>query len=223
MIIVWEIRWEHNLIFIKFEFRETNSQKNGLWNSWSQISPQSGFVVYIESRELWGIAQEENGGKCKIFKTLFYHKILMIKESCLISGKFMFAISAIMNWCIKIFIMNEHWKIRVCHNDCCILDKKSAIVTSFNTAINWCYNEHDGVSNHQHLVYSTVCSGVDQSKPQSSMWPLVTGGFPSQRASNAENVSIWWRHIGQHERLWPTSMLLMRITVIDMMMMFLFQ
>ena len=30
-------------------------------------------------------------------------------------------------------------------------------------------------------------------------WPLwgnppVTGGFPSERASDAENVSIWWRH-----------------------------
>ena len=30
-------------------------------------------------------------------------------------------------------------------------------------------------------------------------WPLwggstVTGGFPSQKASNVENVSIWWRH-----------------------------
>ena len=24
--------------------------------------------------------------------------------------------------------------------------------------------------------------------------PAVIGGFPSQRASNAENVSIWWRH-----------------------------
>ena len=24
--------------------------------------------------------------------------------------------------------------------------------------------------------------------------PPVTGGFPSQRVSNAENVSIWWRH-----------------------------
>ena len=24
--------------------------------------------------------------------------------------------------------------------------------------------------------------------------PPVTGGFPSQRASNAENDSIWWRH-----------------------------
>ena len=32
------------------------------------------------------------------------------------------------------------------------------------------------------------------------MWgnPPVTGGFPSQRASIAENVSIWWRH---HVRL----------------------
>ena len=32
-------------------------------------------------------------------------------------------------------------------------------------------------------------------------WPLwgeesVTGEFPAQRASNAENVSIWWRHHG---------------------------
>ena len=26
--------------------------------------------------------------------------------------------------------------------------------------------------------------------------PPVTDGFPSQRASNAENVSIWWRHYG---------------------------
>ena len=32
-------------------------------------------------------------------------------------------------------------------------------------------------------------------------WPLCwesTGGFPSQRASKAENVSIWWRHHGSH-------------------------
>ena len=32
-------------------------------------------------------------------------------------------------------------------------------------------------------------------------WPLcgeftVTGEFPAQRASNEENVSIWWRHNG---------------------------
>ena len=28
----------------------------------------------------------------------------------------------------------------------------------------------------------------------SALQAFVTGGFPSQRTSNAENVSIWWRH-----------------------------
>ena len=52
------------------------------------------------------------------------------------------------------------------------------------------------------VVYSTVCSGADQSKHQSSgvigLWAgnsPVTGEFSAQMASNAENVSIWWhRH-----------------------------
>ena len=50
------------------------------------------------------------------------------------------------------------------------------------------------------IVYSTVYSGADQRKHQGSA-PLafwgnssVTGEFPAQMASNAENVSIWWRH-----------------------------
>ena len=30
----------------------------------------------------------------------------------------------------------------------------------------------------------------------------VTGEFPAQRASNAENVSIWWRHHVIHENVW---------------------
>ena len=52
------------------------------------------------------------------------------------------------------------------------------------------------------IVYSTLYSGTDQRKHQSSpslafvrgihRWPVVS--FPAQRASNAENVSIWWRH-----------------------------
>ena len=51
------------------------------------------------------------------------------------------------------------------------------------------------------IVYSTVNSGADQRKHQSSASLAlcagkspVTGEFPAQRASNAENVSIWWRH-----------------------------
>ena len=49
---------------------------------------------------------------------------------------------------------------------------------------------------------SSVCSGVDQLKKTSKLRVTgiceekspVTGGFPSQRTSNAENESIWLRH-----------------------------
>ena len=49
-------------------------------------------------------------------------------------------------------------------------------------------------------VCSTVCSGEHQRSVKSPRhWPLwgeCTGDWwiPWQRASNAENVSIWWRH-----------------------------
>ena len=47
------------------------------------------------------------------------------------------------------------------------------------------------------IVYSTDYPGADQSKHQSSaslafVWGIHRG--PAQMASNAENVSIWWRH-----------------------------
>ena len=51
------------------------------------------------------------------------------------------------------------------------------------------------------IVYSTAYSGADQRKHQKLRITglcagnsAVTGEFPAQRASNAENVSIWWRH-----------------------------
>ena len=46
------------------------------------------------------------------------------------------------------------------------------------------------------IVCSTVYSGANQRKHQScaSLAFPVTGEFPAQMASNAENVSIWWRH-----------------------------
>ena len=52
------------------------------------------------------------------------------------------------------------------------------------------------------VVYSIVYSGGDQRKHQSSDSLALcgeftgTGEFPAQRASNAENVFIWWRHHG---------------------------
>ena len=51
------------------------------------------------------------------------------------------------------------------------------------------------------IVYSTVYSDADQRKHQSFASLAFVRGihrgpvqFPAQMASNAENVSIWWRH-----------------------------
>ena len=41
------------------------------------------------------------------------------------------------------------------------------------------------------IVYSIVYAGADQRKQGNSQ---VTGELPEERASNAENVAIWWRH-----------------------------
>ena len=62
----------------------------------------------------------------------------------------------------------------------------------------WCHNERGSLSNHQ-PVYSNIYSGADQRKHQSITGlgagnSPVTGEFPAQRASKAENVPIWWRH-----------------------------
>ena len=69
-------------------------------------------------------------------------------------------------------------------------------------SLRWRHNEPDGVWNHQprncllnHLFrpkskktsklrVTGLCAGNS----------LGTGEFPAQMASNAENVSIWWRH-----------------------------
>ena len=44
------------------------------------------------------------------------------------------------------------------------------------------------------IVYSTVCSGENQRKHQGPASLALTGEFPAQNDSNAENISIWWRH-----------------------------
>ena len=68
--------------------------------------------------------------------------------------------------------------------------------------LQWRHNERDGVSNHRHLecLLNRLCrrrfkktsklrvTGLGEENPP------VTSGFPSHKASNAENVSIWWRH-----------------------------
>ena len=71
-------------------------------------------------------------------------------------------------------------------------------------ALQWRYIERDGVSNHQPRYYLLNCLFRCRSRKTSKLrvtglcaWnsPL-TGGYPAQKANNAENGSIWWRHHG---------------------------
>ena len=65
--------------------------------------------------------------------------------------------------------------------------------------LKWRHNERDGVPYHRRLdCLLNHLSSTDQRKHQSSDLCVgnsaVTREFPAQRASNAENDSIWWRH-----------------------------
>ena len=73
--------------------------------------------------------------------------------------------------------------------------------------LQWRHNDHDGVSNHQRL--DCLLSRLFRRRSKKT-WKLcvtclcegnspLTGEFPAQRVSNAENVSIWWRH---HANVW---------------------
>ena len=74
--------------------------------------------------------------------------------------------------------------------------------------LRW-HNGYDSLSNHQpldcllNLLFR--CRSKKTSKLRvTGLWARnspVTGEFPAQRASNAENVSIWWRHHGQSAML----------------------
>ena len=73
---------------------------------------------------------------------------------------------------------------------------------AYAVALQWRHNKRDGVSEHQFhdclrnrlfrriskkaskLRVTVLCAGNSP----------MTGEFPAQKASNAENVSIWWRH-----------------------------
>ena len=97
-------------------------------------------------------------------------------------------------WTLQLTIMfiGDHW-----NHDYII-----SLVPLLLTSLKWRHNEHDDVSNHHphdcllkplfrrrsmetsKLRITALCEGNSP----------VTGEYPAQMASNAENVSIWWRH-----------------------------
>ena len=68
--------------------------------------------------------------------------------------------------------------------------------------LQWRHNKRDWVSNHQthDCVLNRLCRGRSKKTWKLRITGLCegnspeTGEFPAQRASNGENVFIWWRH-----------------------------
>ena len=80
--------------------------------------------------------------------------------------------------------------------------------------LQWRHNGRDSVSNHQPHDCLLNCLFRSRSKKTSNLRvnglcagnSPVSGEFPAQMASNAENVSIWWRHHGGSWIRLPTRM-----------------
>ena len=82
------------------------------------------------------------------------------------------------------------------------------------------HNGRDGVSNHQ--PHDCLLNGLfrRRSKKTSKLRVTgnspVTGEFPLQRASNAENASIWWRHhVSRRYSLLNTLFTFSKLTFMD--------
>ena len=73
---------------------------------------------------------------------------------------------------------------------------------SFLHTLQWRHNESDGAANYQprHCLLNRLVRRKSKKTSKLRVTGLcagnspVTGEFPAQLASNAENVSIWWRH-----------------------------
>ena len=73
--------------------------------------------------------------------------------------------------------------------------------TIMTNPLQWRHNERDSVSNKRRLHCLLNCwlfrpRSKKTSKPASLAFvnSPVTGEFPAQKGSDAENASIWWRH-----------------------------
>ena len=100
-----------------------------------------------------------------------------------------------------------------------------AITKHRASTLRWCHNRRDSVSNHQPHDCLLNCLFTRISKKTSKLRVTGlcvgnspgTGEFPAQMASNAENVSIWWRH---HDSLRRRRLFSIRIPIINLSLRF---
>ena len=88
-------------------------------------------------------------------------------------------------------------------------DRSLACFSCIHVPLQWRHNERDSISSHRHVHCLLNCWFRRRSKKPSKLCVTglyegnspVTGEFPTQKASNAENISIWWRdHVECEEK-----------------------
>ena len=90
-------------------------------------------------------------------------------------------------------------------------DLIKALIWNLFTTLHWRHNGRHSVSNHQphHCLLDRLFKHNSKKTSKLRVTGLcagnspLTGDFPAQMASTAENVSIWWRH---HEYIWHTTL-----------------
>ena len=94
------------------------------------------------------------------------------------------------------------FKIHVWLFSCCLTHSAQDKEIHVRGTLQWRHNGRDGVSDHQPhgCLLNHLFRRRSKKTPKLRVTDLcagnspVTGEFPAQRVSNAENVSIWWRH-----------------------------
>ena len=93
------------------------------------------------------------------------------------------------------------WKITLSRS-CSHINSYRRILCIVMMPLQWHHNERDGISNHQprDCLFNRLFRRRSQKTSKLRVTGRcagkspVAGEFPTQRASNAENVSFWWCH-----------------------------
>ena len=116
-------------------------------------------------------------------------------------------------------LLRVHWTIHIARHFIHRYSQWTPNSSMEDITLQWRHNDRDDVSNHRRPDCFTNHLFRHKSKKISTLRVTglcegnspLTGEFPAQRASNAENVSIRWRH---HE-LWGVFSELKSISYID--------
>ena len=148
---------------------------------------------------LWTLNVFVNFWNAKIYDKMYsIDNWWVMKNNCNISS-FLWSFGVLYSQSVKLFCgFFETWwqstrQSRMSSRYCC---------QSSWSALQWHHNGHNGISNHKpHGCLLNRLFGR-RSKKTSKLQvtglcvgnSLVTGEFPAQMASSAENGSIWWHH-----------------------------